>query len=63
MNDPIADLKLAANLLATIQTGRPHVDARIKALAAVVLALAEGSDQPLGDVFRSFYSPGDRDAS
>lgn len=41
MYDPIADLKLAAAFVSTIETGQPLVDFRIKALAATLRAVAE----------------------
>lgn len=62
MYDPVADLRLAAALLASIHTGRPEVDVRIKALAVEVTAIADSGGRSADAAFYSFYSPGDRDA-
>lgn len=38
--DPAADLRLAAGFLASIETGHPQVDVRLKALAAAIVAIS-----------------------
>ena len=57
--DPIADLKLAAGFVATIETGQPLVDFRIKALAAAIQAVADTVARP--PVARVLFEDGDAD--